>query len=290
MSAVVAEILDAVPESVYHADDLYARPSLSKSAIQTLLSKSPAHAWATHPKNPECVARVDEKRFDVGTAAHKLFLEGRDDSIVVVNADSWRTNVAKAERDTAYEAGLTPLLAHDYEDVRTVVDAIRPQLDRVAINPPLFTDGKPEQTLVWEESGVICKARLDWLRDDFGAIDDLKTTGASAAPESWSRTMLGFGGDLQMAFYLRGARAVLGATPEFRFVAVETSPPYALTVFSVAPDALALADARIDYAINVWRDCTASGVWPAYPNRVCYVQSPPWAEAQWFDREARDAA
>jgi len=288
MSAAIAEIVD-VPESVYHADDLYARPSLSKSVIQTLLTKSAAHAWAAHPKNPECVARTDEKKYDVGTAAHKLFLEGRDDTVVVVDADSWRTGAARAERDAAYAAGLTPLLAKDYAAVQTMAAAIRPQLDKVDAWPQLFAGGKPEQTLVWEEAGLLCKARLDWLHDDHVAIDDLKTTGASAAPESWGKTMLGFGGDLQMAFYLRGARAVLGRTPDFRFAAVETAPPHALTVFSVAPDALALADARIDYAIGVWRKCLETGVWPSYPRRVCYVQSQPWAEAQWFDREARDA-
>ena len=288
MSTAVAEIVD-IPEDAYHRDDIYARPSLSKSVIQILLTKSPAHAWAAHPKNPDCIPRADEKKFDAGTAAHNLFLEGRDDSIVIVDADAFRTNAAKAARDEAYAAGKTPLLTKDYAGVQAMAAAIRPQLDLIRADPPLFTDGRPEQTLVWEEDGVVCKARLDWLRDDYLAIDDLKTTTASAAPEAWPKTMLGFGGDLQMAMYLRGARAVLGITPEFRFVAVESSPPYALTPFSLAPDALAQADERIEYAIRMWRRCLASGDWPGYPRRVCYIQSPAWAENQWAEREYRDS-
>lgn len=285
----IAEIVD-VPASAYHADDLYARPSLSKSAIHELLTRSPAHAWANHPKNPDCTTRIDDKKYDVGTAAHKLFLEGDEHSIVVIDADSWRTNAAKEERDAAYADGLTPLLMKDWEKVRATATAIREGCDRIIIRPALFTDGQPERTLVWEENGVVCKARLDWLRDDKTAIDDLKSTAASAAPEAWPRTAFGIGADLQQAFYVRGARAVLGVEPVFRFVAVETDPPYSLTAFTMAPSALAVADAKIDHALAVWRECTTTGVWPSYPTRLCHIQATAWAEAQWFDREARDAA
>lgn len=278
-----------IPAADYHLDLVADQPTLSKSIIQILLTSSPAHAFAAHPKlNPDLV-RKEEAKYDVGTAAHAVLLEGRENAVAVIDADSWRTNAAKEVRDHARAEGRVPLLAHDWADVQAMVAAVHTQLEALTAAPPLFTDGLPEQTLVWEEDGVVCKARLDWLRDDNSAIDDLKTTGASAAPETYSRTLLGIGGDLQAAFYLRGCRAVFGRAPAFRFAVVETSPPYGLTVFSIAPDALALADAKIDYALHVWRKCLETERWPAYPKRVCYVQSPGWAEQQWADREYRDA-
>jgi hypothetical protein len=273
----------------YHADKVADAPSLSASVANILLNCSPLHAWHAHPRlNPDFV-REDEDRFSVGTVAHALFLQGEDVAVVVDAAD-WRTKAAKEERDAARAAGQVPLLAHQWDAVRTMVDAIRVQVDRFPISPPLFTNGKPERTLVWEEpSGVVGRARADWLHLDGSAIDDLKTTGASASPEAWSRTMLGFGADVQQAWYQRGARALmLGDTPEFRFVAVETRPPHALTVFSLAPDALAAANAKVEYALMTWRQCLASGDWPGYPRRVCYIQSPAWAENQWAEREYRD--
>jgi len=283
-------LLTQLDAADYHADDLEAeQPTLSKSIIQILLTSSAAHAFAAHPKLNPTYERKDEAKYDVGSAAHAVVLEGREDVVAVIEADSWRTNAAKDERDLARAAGKIPLLAKDWEEVRLMVAAVREQLAVHDAAPPLFTEGLPEQTLLWEEAGVTCKARLDWLRDDVAAIDDLKTTGVSAAPESYSRTLLGIGGDLQAAFYMRGCRAVFGKAPEFRFAVVETSAPYALTVFSIAPDALALADAKIDHALGIWRECLKTGVWPAYPSRVCYVQSPSWAEVQWFDREARDS-
>lgn len=284
-----AAAIITVSDDDYHADTITDQPALSKSIAQILLDKSPAHAKAAHPRlNPQ-IERRDEKKYDIGTAAHRLFLEGSDARIVVVDAPDWRTNAAKAERDAAYAAGMTPLLAKDWQVVSDMAAAIREQADRVDCDPPLFQAGRPEQTIVWEEDGVTLKARLDWLRDDGRAIDDLKTTSASASPEAWPRTMLGIGGDLQAAMYLRGARHVLGVEPEFRFVAVETEPPYLLSVFAPAPDLLAIAAAKLEYAIGTWRECLRTGHWPGYPERVCWVSAPAWAESRWFDREARAA-
>lgn len=286
MSTPRAELL-AIPEDTYHADTFTDAPCLSKSIAQILLTRSPLHAWAAHPKlNPNFV-KPAEKKFDIGTSVHALFLEG-DANVAVIEADNWTTKAAKEQRDEARANGMTPLLAKDWERVQEMADAIGPQLDRFNETPTLFTDGKPEQTLVWEEDGVLCKARLDWIRDNLTAVDDLKTTSASAAPEKWSKTMLGMGAELQVAFYLRGLRHLTDTPPAWRFVVVETEPPYALSVFSVAPDLLEIADRKVQFAIDTWRECLKTGVWPGYPSRVCWIHESAWAENEWAERQYRD--
>lgn len=283
---MTAEILE-VTEADYHADLLTDMPTLSNSVAKVLIASSPAHARAQHPRlNPQ-LERKDEKKFDLGTAAHALLLEGRDDAIAVVDADDWRTNAAKAARAEAYLEGRTPLLAKHWDEVQAMVAAARAQLR--CFTPMPFSDGKAERTLVWDEDGVLCRARIDWLRDDLAGIDDYKTTGASAAPEAWGKTMFGFGGDMQVAFYTRGLRALTGRQPTFRFIVQELAAPYAVGVFSLSPDALAIADAKVEYAIHTWRQCMKTNVWPAYPEQVCYLPAPPWAEMQWLDRAARDS-
>ncbi len=287
MTTAIAELLD-IPEDAYHRDELgLDEPSLSKSVIQILLTKSPAHARAAHPKMNRDRVRVDEKKFAVGNAAHSLFLEGVD-RIVEVAENDWKKKAAQEARDAAYAAGLLPLLTKDAARVREMAAAIRPQLDLVDTSPALFTDGRPERTMVFRYRGVLIRCRLDWLRDDLEACDDLKTTSASAAPEKWSRTMFGIGGDLQAALYGIGLREMTGREVAWRYVVQETEPPYALTVFSVAPDVIALATRKLDFAIDTWRRCLETGVWPAYPSRVCWVTTPPWEEAQFADREYRD--
>lgn len=272
----------------YHADPC-GQPSLSASIARILSTSSPAHARVAHPRlNPDHARREDE-RFDIGTCAHALLLEG-EAAIEVIDAPDWRTNAAKEAREAARQAGKIPLLANVLADVEAMVTATRAQLDAIEADPPLFRDGKAEQTAVWEEDGVLCRARLDWLRDDYRAVDDFKSTSRTANPEQWSRTVFSAGYDIQASFYLRGLRAITGAEAEFRFVVAETYPPYALSVVALAPDALALADAKVERAIATWRRCTESGEWPAYPTRVCYAELAPWMETQWLEAEQRRAA
>lgn len=271
----------------YHADDLGDQPTLSKSIIQILLNQSPAHARHAHPKlNPD-FARKDEAKFDLGTTAHDVFLEGIN-RVAIVPFDDWRTKAAKDLRDDAREAGLTPLLAKDFERVEAMVVAVRSWL--TLNHPTMFVAGKPEQTITWTDRGVACRARLDWLLDDQSEIQDLKSTSRSANPESWCRsTLFSISADVQAAFYGRGIEAITGTRPDFKFAVCELEPPHAVSVIAMGPDVLTLAEKKIDYALDLWRRCLERDEWPAYTNRVAYADLPPWIENQWLEREMREA-
>lgn len=269
----------------YHLDHPSERPSLSASIANVLITSSPKHAWTAHPRLNPAYSRDEDPKFDVGRVAHSVILEGRD-IVYVIHADDWRTKVAKEEREYARSVGKVPLLARNRDEVYAMADAVRDQLAAHEAEPPLFSDGKPEQSLLWEEGGVLCKARLDWLRDDFSAIDDLKTTSRSANPDAYSRALFGVGGDVQAAMYVRGVAKVTGVIPEFRWVVVETAPPYALSVVAPGPDILALGEAKVAWAIKRWRECLETGEWPAYPTRVATAEMPAYEEARWMERVA----
>jgi hypothetical protein len=285
---VIGQGIHGLPVDLYHADPAE-RPSLSASIAAILCSQSPAHARAAHPRlNPDH-QREEKGHYDVGTAAHAIVLEGR--SIVeVVDAPDWRTNAAKDARDAARAAGRIPLLAHTLAEVEAMVEAIHEQLGDHEAEPPLFTDGKPERTLIWEEDGITCRALVDWLRDDYAAVDDLKTTSRSANPEAYSRALFGVGGDVQAAFYIRGVEKITGVRPEFRWCVVETSPPFALSVISPAPDVLTIGMKKIDWAITRWRRCLQTDEWPGYEPRVAYAELPAYEESRWLEKELREVA
>lgn len=278
-----------ITANAYHEDP--APPSLSASIAHLLCSRSPRHAWAAHPRlNPD-FKPVERASFDVGTVAHAALLLGDDAPCYVVEASDWRTKAAQEVRDRARAEGLTPLLVHQWEEVEAMVAVVRPQLEAFDADPPLFTDGKPEQTLIWEEDGATCRARADWLRDDRTAIDDLKTTSGSAHPQDWShRRLWDIGADIQGAFYMRGVKALTGVEPQFRFCVVECSPPYAVSVIGLAPSALELANEKVAYAIAKWRECIANNDWPAYVSRVAYAETPAWQEAQWMEARWHEEA
>lgn len=281
-----------LPAAAYHAD-CCPEPSLSSSIARRLCFDSAAHAQHAHPRLNPAALEEDAEHFDIGTAAHALLLEGQQ-NIAVIDAKDWRTNAAKAARDAARAEGKTPLLAARWADVQAMVGAARAQLDRHKDGGAgMFTTGQPEQTLIWLEqltgdplATVWCRARLDWLRD--GAIDDYKTTSASANPETWTRTMFQAGFDLQAAWYLRGLRTLTGLDDAiFRYAVQETYPPYALSVIALGPDAMVLAEKKCLYALEVWRASRKTGDWIGYPRRTCYASLPMAHEAWWLEKELR---
>lgn len=229
---------------------------------------------------------------DLGKIAHALILEGVHLAHIIqaknkegVLVSDWRTKAAQEERDFVRSTGKVPILASQWPDIQEMVGAVQRQLDEHEEAKDAFTNGAPEQAVVWQEDGIWLRSRVDWLHSDFKKLDDLKTTGVSANPDAFSRSMFNNGLDIQAAMHLRGVKAVTGVDATFRFVVIETFPPFALSVVSPGPDVLLLGEKKILWAMEVWRKCLESDEWPGYPTRVCYAGLPPYIEAQWLAKE-----
>jgi hypothetical protein len=272
-----------VTASAYHADPC-SKPSLSATIAKVLCEQSPAHAWWAHPRlNPD-FERTESATFDIGTAAHAMLLEGRD-ICVPVDAPDWRTKDAREKRDAIRGWGRIPLLREQWERVGDLYDAALAAFAELDMWPLPLRDGRAEQTIVWKEpGGVICRGLVDWLRDDLVAFDDLKTTTRGANPLTWAeRRTWDLGMDVQAAFYQRGPRKNTGEAAPPRFVIIESAPPFAVSVLGLAPSAMELAHAKVEYAIDTWRRCIKSGRWPAYAGRVSYVELPAWQATRWAE-------
>ncbi len=140
--------------------------------------------------------------------------------------------------------------------------------------------------MIWiDDHGVVCRSRLDWLRNDYRRICDYKGTGTSVNPENVARYAVSQGWDVQSAFYRRGVRKITGVEADFYFVAQEDYPPYALTVVGMGPDFIWSGDKKVQAAIDLWAQCLNSGTWPGYPDRVVYPDLPKWAEESWLRKE-----
>ena len=289
MTTPLAPGIHRMTADTYHGDPCPA-PSLSASIAHVLLSSSPAHARWQHPHLNPGGARAHRQVYDLGIAAHGLVLEARTaDDFVVVSAKDWKTKTAAMARAKAWLDGKTPVLAHQWTGINAMAVALRAQLEGHEDPPEPLRTGTAEETLIWREGDLWCRARLDWLHTDRRTIDDYKTTGASANPEVWARGPLyNLGHDLQAAFYLRGLRAITGHDATFRFVVQENFPPYATAVIGLGPQALSLATKKVLAALELWRRCLETDTWPAYPMRTCWADLPPWLEARWLERELRE--
>jgi hypothetical protein len=261
---------------------------LSASIATKLITRSPRHAWHAHPRLNPNFEPEEKPIFDLGKAAHAQLLEGNA-RVEVIDTPDWKTKAAKEARDAARAAGRIPILKKHWDAVIAMADVADAQLEAYEGAYKAFKDGKPEQTLIWKEGPIWCRARPDWLPHKGETLWDLKTTGGSAEPDAWIRTNLFPRPALQAAFYLRGARAVLEwANPEFRFVVQENKAPYQLSVIALAPSALALAEAQVEAAIGQWAFCIAADEWPGYPPHIAWAEAPGYVEWAWGERKTRE--
>jgi hypothetical protein len=257
----------------YHAD----RGSLSSSGARKLLPPSCPAAFRYAQDNPQ----ETTKAFDLGNAAHRLVL-GEGPDLVRIDADKWTTNAVKAEVAAVRDEGGIPLKPAEYEQVHSMADALR----RHPVASVLFDParGRAEQSLFWRDqrTGVMRRARLDWLPDARSGrliIPDYKTC-RSAEPAALARAVDEFGYHQQDDWYRSGAQALGLAddTAAFVFVCQEKTAPYLVTVVEMDATARRIGAARNRRALEIFAECTASGRWPGYSDEIAYLSLPPWAE------------
>jgi len=278
--------IHTISAEVYHADPCET-PSLSSSIAKVLLNQSPRHAWMQHPKlNPD-YRPEENSRFDLGSAAHALLLEGNQAKIAIIDADDWRTKKAKEERDTARENGLLPILAKYDFAIRQMVKVAKEFIETTELKG-IFDNGKPEQTVIWQEHDIWCRTRPDWLTNDYKIILDYKTTD-SAAPEVFIRQIPRMGYDLQSEFYTRGIYRLFHLMPVFIFLAQEIDPPYACSLVSLSNAYRDVADARVERAIELWSNCLSTDTWPSYNAAIHYAEAPGWMVYE-YERQSEDSA
>lgn len=237
-------------EATYHAD----RDSLSVSGAKTLL-KSPA-LFRHQQDNP-----VHKDVFDFGTAAHRLVL-GVGSVIEPIDADSWRTKAAQEARDKARAEGRTPILASDYVTVQAMAD----RLGEHTLAMRLLSEGEPEVSAYALDgaTGVMRRGRFDWLHPTL--LVDYKSA-ASANPRDLAGrygVVRKWGYDQQAAWYTDLARDLGHPAAAFAFIFQEKTAPYQVTVAYVDDADLYDARAANQQALERFRDCTESGLWPDY--------------------------
>lgn len=257
----------------YHADPCMV-PSLSSSIAQILLRESALKAWHSHPKlNPNYREEFDGK-FDIGTCAHAVLLEKDHSNIVIVQADDWRTRAAKEKRNEARAAGKTALLERHHADVMAMVNAA----DAFLLNSDIaeqWRDADSEVTGVCNEGSVWMRCRFDRITKNRRVIIDYKST-EDASPETFSRQIVRMGYHIQDAFYRRVARNLGIVGPRFVFLAQSCNAPYECSLHACDPSLQEIAEAEVERAIGLWRECVTKKEWPSYGGRVHYALPSSW--------------
>jgi hypothetical protein len=254
-------------EAVYHADPCGPElgHSLSVSGAKRLLQSPARFAYEREHGRPEKPA------FDFGHAAH-LYILGKGSEIARIEATDWRTNAAKDGRTEAYSSGKVPLLAADDDRAQALAQAVKVHPVAAAI----LSEGEAEKSLFWTdpETGVTCRGRTDWLRDN--AIVDVKTA-IDASPAAFAKACANFGYDQQADFYSTGIEVLTGQRLPFLFIAVEKEPPHLVGIYQLDDDALARGARLNRQALALFAECESTGAWPGYSTDIEVLALPRWA-------------
>ncbi len=266
----------------YHADPCDV-PSLTQSIANEMLTRSPWHAHRLHPKLGG-KSRVATDAKDAGNLMHALLL-GQEHAFAVCDVDDFRTKAARELRDDAIARGKTPVKKSDFDAAMEHAARIDRKL-RVEHGITLGTM-KRELTAIWHEqtdtiglepAPVVCRARLDAF--DGETIYDVKTC-ADASAAKLSRSVLQFGYHVQAAAYVSAVEKLIPRMAgRVRFVLLfvenETSAVVPVELDGTFRE---LGRERWQTAVNVWRACLTSNVWPGYAHDgPLRLECPEWAK------------
>lgn len=234
-------------------------------------------------------AGVDEDRdcLRLGRAIHTACLEpSRFPQQYVCWSGGRRAGKAWDEYEAAAKAAGSTILKEDQIDQAVAMSkAVR---SHAVAGPLVSSNGVSELTIVWTHprTDMCIKCRLDRLADD-GFLIDLKST-RDPRPARFCTQAAGMGYHIQMALYADAvAAAGLGAVA-VKIVAVQSSPPHDVVVYSLDENVLATGRLEYERALDLIVACRSAGKWPGQaPTEEVPLNLPMWA-ARDFDESAPD--
>lgn len=241
-------IYDGIKNADYHKD-----AAIGSTSLKTLATRTPAH-WKWERDNP-----VHKDEYDIGTLAHSLILESDATLHEVIDVPDKLGNKWKLPANEAKAKGLIPVTPKEWAGI----EAMRDSVMNHKVAGPLFTGHLSEQSVFWEEDGLVLKCRPDAWHP--GLLVDLKT-GRDASPDAFGKTAHEYGYHQSAAHYIDGVKAATGEELPFHFVLVEKTAPFLVSVVELDWEALDLGRALNDRAKRIYRECVESNTWPGYPS------------------------
>lgn len=246
--------------------------AVNNSILSKIISHSPAHAKEQRDNPPP---KSEAFVFGEGWHCHALEPSEFDNRYAIAPVCDRRTKDGKEVWKKFQESinSKKIIRPEEYLQMQYMTEAIKRQIIYRFIQ-----GGEAEVCIVWhnKRTGLLCKARLDYVHRSQAVIIDLKST-RDASQEPFSKAVYRYGYYQQGAWYADGWKELTGDPPAFTFLAVEKSPPYCPAAYELgAKDIIA---GRLAYrrAIKIYAECLEKDEWPGYPDEVRMISMPDWA-------------
>lgn len=292
-------IYSGIPLEIYHSADICVGPSISSTMMRSVSTKSPAHAFAKSPLNPNAEPFEASDAMNLGSALHWVVArEPGFDNRFVIKPEKWRgkawhSDDARDQVKRWKRDGMTVLS-------ETQIEAMQGMATTLSVHPMFLAGilrGRLEQSAFWVdgETGLWCKVRPDAMPNDSGDFADLKTT-RSVMYHELQNSIVEYAYHQQGALILEGARALGIEATSFTLVWVESASPYAVRVTQLKDDDLARGHRQNVVARRIIADCLQTGVWPGPGDGrddAEFIELPQWKRDQidtMLKYELREAA
>jgi hypothetical protein len=245
-------IITDLTNQAYHAD----REAVSNSQLSRLI-KSPSLIYAPIKQTPS---------LRWGTLVHAIILEadkfGETNAVMPEGLDSGKGAKARVEEFEAANLGKEIVSFDEMVQLNSIRKAVFDDPDASLL---LGSPARIEQSIFWEdkETGIKCRCRPDFWRND-NVVVDIKTTTDSS---SWAfgASVWDWGYDRQAAFYSDGIEAVTGSAPEaFVFIAIEgkDEPNILIECHNAEQDVIQVGRTRYRKALQTLADCRRNNSFP----------------------------
>jgi hypothetical protein len=268
----------------YHAD----KTRMSSTGLKTML-RSPRHfltAWSGLTEE-----EGEKDHFRIGRAAHLMLLEPAKFREVYV-IEPVHQGLTKDGKPTTSLNAESVKIAKELWRAKQRPDAIivsEKELDNLVgmieavlehpVAAGMLQNGKPECSLNWtdEETGIMCKARPDYVVDDKNGqlhLIDFKTArDIRSGIFSSDAYRMSYG--VQLAFYHDGLVRVLGRQPStITIIAVEKEAPFESAVYPLADRWFEHGQERYKHAMRLYKKCRDTGKWPRFQQNAQLLEMP----------------
>lgn len=289
-----AGLIEAPGPGIYYGvrPEVYHKWQAVSNSRLTKFARSPAHMRyeQEHPKEPT-PAMV------VGSAAHTALLEPElfeatyavaercsatkkdgdrcANTGGVVLGGLWYCGVKGHAPDGAGVSERIVLSPEDYDNCMGASAALRahPRLSQLVVGP----DVEREVSVVWvdEETGLLCKARLDAWNKKLGVLTDAKKV-QDACPDAFGRELKNRGLYRQLAMYGDALAAHGEELKHLVFAVVEEQPPHGCAGYRVDEDTADFGGTEYRTLLAQYARCAEAGEWPGYPEDITEIGLPAW--------------
>jgi exodeoxyribonuclease VIII len=253
-------------------EDYHKSPGISNSGFN-LMKDCPKRYWAKYiykaeePYNEELTQALK-----IGKSVHTLALEPSLfylENLVLPKLDRRRTEDKKIYQD-AELSGKNLLKPEEFELASNMAEALKSNKDFKRF----VKNGETENSLFWEEDGIILRSRPDYYNNF--CVCEIKTTN-SAEKFSFQKAIAEYGYHRQAAMQLDILQNLTGIKRNhFCFFIVESKFPFITASFRLDDEAIQMGRREIQELKEIYKKCLEKNEWPGYQEDIEDIHLPSW--------------